>query len=74
MPEGIARMAALPPPTTVSGRRRPSRESREGNSAKIDAAVGQFRIQQEIGKGSFATVYRAIHVVGHPLLLRLFEK
>ncbi|KAI9812814.1 MAG: Serine/threonine-protein kinase [Thelocarpon impressellum] len=55
-------MAALPPPAPPSS----SRRSRE--SGQMDAVVGQFRIQLEIGKGSFATVYRAIHVKNRSLV------
>ncbi|KAI9852175.1 MAG: Serine/threonine-protein kinase [Thelocarpon superellum] len=53
-------MAALPPPASSS------RRSRE--SGQMDAVVGQFKIQMEIGKGSFATVYRAIHVKNRSLV------
>ncbi|KAL3428271.1 hypothetical protein PVAG01_01780 [Phlyctema vagabunda] len=44
-------MAAQPPPSSSSSRR-----SRTG-----DRAVGSFTIEDEIGKGSFATVYRGRH-------------
>ncbi|KAI9794873.1 MAG: Serine/threonine-protein kinase [Peltula sp. TS41687] len=41
----------------------PSSSRRPAESGQAaDAMVGQFRIQMEIGKGSFATVYRAIHL------------
>ncbi|CAL3963383.1 unnamed protein product [Diplocarpon coronariae] len=44
-------MAAPPPPSSSSSRR-----SRTG-----DKVVGSFSIEDEIGKGSFATVYRGKH-------------
>ncbi|KAH7409136.1 hypothetical protein BKA64DRAFT_388271 [Cadophora sp. MPI-SDFR-AT-0126] len=44
-------MAAQPPPSSSSSRR-----SRTG-----DKVVGSFSIEDEIGKGSFATVYRGTH-------------
>ncbi|PBP19120.1 hypothetical protein BUE80_DR010076 [Diplocarpon rosae] len=44
-------MAAPPPPSSSSARR-----SRTG-----DKVVGSFSIEDEIGKGSFATVYRGKH-------------
>ncbi|RDW68419.1 pkinase-domain-containing protein [Coleophoma crateriformis] len=44
-------MAAQPPPSSTSSRR-----SRTG-----DKVVGSFSIEDEIGKGSFATVYRGRH-------------
>ncbi|RDL41406.1 Pkinase-domain-containing protein [Venustampulla echinocandica] len=45
-------MAALPPPSSSSS----SRRTRTG-----DKVVGSFTIEDEIGKGSFATVYRGTH-------------
>lgn len=45
-------MAAKPPPSSSSSRR----STRTG-----DKAVGSFSIEDEIGKGSFATVYRGTH-------------
>jgi hypothetical protein len=45
-------MAAQPPPSSSS------RRSRTG-----DTNVGSFRIEEEIGKGSFATVFRGTHKV-----------
>ncbi|KAI9748614.1 MAG: Serine/threonine-protein kinase, partial [Chaenotheca gracillima] len=47
-------------PTTAS------RRARDGS--QTDLLVGQFKIQLEIGKGSFATVYRAIHVKNRSLV------
>ncbi|KAE8452481.1 Serine/threonine-protein kinase [Mollisiaceae sp. DMI_Dod_QoI] len=44
-------MAAQPPPSSSSSRR-----SRTG-----DKVVGSFSIENEIGKGSFATVYKGTH-------------
>ncbi|CZT02480.1 hypothetical protein WAI453_002057 [Rhynchosporium graminicola] len=44
-------MAAQPPPSSSSSRR-----TRTG-----DKVVGSFSIEDEIGKGSFATVYRGTH-------------
>ncbi len=49
---------AAPAPAPSSS----SRRTKDAN--QTDAVVGQFKIQMEIGKGSFATVYRAIHSVG----------
>lgn len=46
-------MAANPPPSSSSSRR-----TRTG-----DRVVGSFSIDDEIGKGSFATVYRGNHKV-----------
>ncbi|KAI9671538.1 MAG: Serine/threonine-protein kinase [Caeruleum heppii] len=51
---------ATQPPTTASRRAR--------ESSQAETTVGQFRIQMEIGKGSFATVYRAIHVKNRSLV------
>lgn len=34
----------------------------------MDTTVGQFRIEDEIGKGSFATVYRGVEKVCFELL------
>ncbi|KAF4630328.1 hypothetical protein G7Y89_g7812 [Cudoniella acicularis] len=45
-------MAAQPPPSSSSS----SRRARTG-----DKTVGHFTVEDEIGKGSFATVYRGIH-------------
>ncbi|KAI9884577.1 MAG: hypothetical protein M1823_003626 [Watsoniomyces obsoletus] len=45
---------AAPAPASSSSRR-------TKDPSQTDAVVGQFKIQMEIGKGSFATVYRAIH-------------
>ncbi|KAI9046632.1 hypothetical protein LZ554_009374 [Drepanopeziza brunnea f. sp. 'monogermtubi'] len=45
-------MAAQPPPSSSSAARR----SRTG-----DRVIGSFTIDDEIGKGSFATVYRGVH-------------
>lgn len=50
-------MAAQPPPSSSSSRR-----SRTGEKDK-DKVVGSFSIEDEIGKGSFATVYRGTHKV-----------
>ena len=52
---------AAPTPAPAAGS---SRRLRDSNPS--DAVVGQFKIQMEIGKGSFATVYRAIHMVRRP--------
>lgn len=43
-------MAAQPPPSSTSSRRRAG-----------DKVVGSFSIEDEIGKGSFATVFRGTH-------------
>ncbi|KAI9818070.1 MAG: Serine/threonine-protein kinase ulk2 [Pycnora praestabilis] len=47
-------MAAQPPAPSSSRR---SRESGQG-----DMTIGNFRRMEEIGRGSFATVYKAVHV------------
>lgn len=47
-------MAAQPPPSSTSSRRRAG-----------DKVVGSFSIEDEIGKGSFATVFRGTHKVCH---------
>ena len=49
-----------------------SSSRRPAEPGQTDAVVGQFRIQMEIGKGSFATVYRAIHVVRDRSPISLF--
>ncbi|KAH8598141.1 hypothetical protein B0O99DRAFT_650487 [Bisporella sp. PMI_857] len=47
-------MAAIPPPSSSSARR-----SRTGESSRTgDKAVGNFSIDEHIGKGSFAEVYK----------------
>ncbi|KAI9880292.1 MAG: Serine/threonine-protein kinase [Pleopsidium flavum] len=48
-------MAAQPPPPSSTSRR--SREAVQG-----DLTIGNFKRMEEIGRGSFATVYRAVHV------------
>ncbi|KAI9809804.1 MAG: hypothetical protein M1825_000237 [Sarcosagium campestre] len=53
-------MAAQPPA--------PSSSRRPRNATQSDSVIGQFKIQLEIGKGSFATVYRAIHVKNRSLV------
>lgn len=45
----------------MAARQPPSSSSRRGRTG--DLAVGSFRIGNEIGKGSFATVYRGHHAV-----------
>lgn len=67
-------MAARSPPSSSSA----------GRSRTGDKSVGSFTIENEIGKGSFATVYRGRHNVSScwsstslglanlPLLLKLF--
>lgn len=45
----------LPSTSTARGRR--------GDAAEASDGVGDFRIDAEIGKGSFATVYRGYHRV-----------
>lgn len=37
-------------------------------------AIGNFRRMEEIGRGSFATVYKAIHVVSRHLLCSVVDK
>jgi serine/threonine-protein kinase ULK/ATG1 len=49
---------AAPPPTSVA-----SRKSRE--SSHQEMTIGSFKRMEEIGRGSFATVYKAVHLV-HP--------
>ncbi|KAI9817008.1 MAG: Serine/threonine-protein kinase ulk2 [Phylliscum demangeonii] len=46
--------APAPPPSSVARRPRESRPP--------DLAIGPFKIQTDIGKGSFASVFRAIHM------------
>ncbi|KAI9840871.1 MAG: Serine/threonine-protein kinase [Sclerophora amabilis] len=53
-------MAAQPPA--------PSSSRRSRDAGQTDLVVGHFKIQLEIGKGSFATVYRAIHVKNRSLV------
>ncbi|SLM36208.1 serine threonine protein kinase [Lasallia pustulata] len=48
---------ATPAPAPSSSTSRRSRESAQG-----DMTIGNFRRMEEIGRGSFATVYKAIHV------------
>lgn len=45
----------LPPSSSSRGRR--------GDGADGHDGIGEFRIDAEIGKGSFATVYRGYHKV-----------
>lgn len=37
-------------------------------------AIGNFRRMEEIGRGSFATVYKAMHVVSRHLLCSVIDK
>jgi hypothetical protein len=46
-----------------------SRRGRDAGQGS-EAVVGQFKIEMEIGKGSFATVYKAIHQVRRIVVCR----
>ena len=56
-------MAAQAQPARASASRR-SHESSQG-----DVDIGSFRRMEEIGRGSFATVYKAMHTVSKHVVL-----
>ena len=49
----------------------PSASRRARDPAQQDVEIGSFRRMEEIGRGSFATVYKATHTVS---ILRLLDK
>ena len=54
-------MAAATPTSSTSRRPR--------DPAQPDVEIGSFRRMEEIGRGSFATVYKATHTVSMPSFL-----
>lgn len=45
----------------------PMAPNRAQDTGKGDSAVGTYKKMEEIGRGSFATVYKAIYLVSIPI-------
>lgn len=53
-------------PTNNFRPRKPAPTQSPSSSSMSDNIIGQFRRMDHIGKGSFAEVYRGIHIVCSP--------
>lgn len=59
----MAPSAATAPPSTLATTKRTTSSDRAGGQRVEDAEVKPYIIVSDLGKGSFATVYRGYHEV-----------